>query len=141
MTSDDTGMSGEGRLKARRAQFYRYLALAFLGAALIGFASGLLVAQTESGAVLPWIMLAVAGVTALVFAWFTRDYFRRIDELDLMDNLWAHTTGLYGGMIVFALWFLLSELGLSGAPNAAGVVVSMLLITFATYGLRKLGLR
>ena len=83
----------------------------------------------------------VCVAVALAFAWFTYDYFRRVDELDRMDNLWAHLIGFYGGLIVFGVWYFLAELDLAAKPSAVATVAIMAGLTFVAYGLRKLGLR
>ena len=136
---DSTGtnheISGEARLRRRWRSFWRYLGVAFVASILVGAFSGALVDIYENGSI-PIIVLTVA-----VFAWFTRDYFKRVDELDLMDNLWAHLTGVYGGMIVFAVWYFTAELDLVAYPSAPAMMAIIVLIVFAVYGLRKLGWR
>jgi intracellular septation protein A len=141
MTKDDGNLSGEQRLKARRRRFYRYLAVAFVVSMIVGMLSGGLAAFYEDGAVPLWIPLVVCVAVALAFAWFTYDYFRRVDELDRMDNLWAHLIGFYGGLIVFGVWYFLAELDLAAKPSAVATVAIMAGLTFVAYGLRKLGLR
>ena len=140
MTDSDTP-SGEVRARARRNAFYRYLALAFLVALLVGLVSGVLLAGGSNGDIPQWVSLLTIVVVAIGFAWFTRDYFRRVDELDLMDNLWAHLVGFYGGLIVTSVWVFVALLGLAEMPGALAVVLSMSLLTVIAYGLRKLGLR
>lgn len=132
---------GEARARARRNAFYRYLALVFLIALLVGLVSGVLLAGGSNGDIPRWVSLLTIGVVAAGFAWFTRDYFKRVDELDLMDNLWAHLVGFYGGLIVTGVWVFVAQLGLAEMPGALAVVLSMTLLTFVAYGLRKLGLR
>ncbi|WP_370176969.1 hypothetical protein [Alteriqipengyuania sp.] len=141
MTSESVETSGEERLKSRRKRFWRYLGIAMVGAILAGLVSGTMTSLAENDFLPRWAALIAVAVVAVGFAYFTRDYFRRIDELDLMDNLWAHLTGLYGGLIVFAVWYFLAQLEYSGEPSAFAIIVAMMLITGASYGLRKLGLR
>lgn len=141
MTKSDPDLSGEARLKRRRSRFYRYLGLAFLVSIVAGMASGTMVSFYENGLIPLWLPLLAFAIAAAGLVWFTRDYFKRVDELDRMDNLWAHLIGLYGGFIVFCFWYLLADLGVTGEPSGLGVVGAMLLITFAAYGARKLGLR
>lgn len=141
MTMNDADMSGEVRHKRRRRRFYRYVALAFLASLFGGMVSGSMTRFYENGLIPLSIPLLAGAILVVGMLWFTRDYFRRVDELDLMDNLWAHLIGLYGGIIVFAVWYFLAGLGVTRGPSALAVVAAMLFITFAAYGVRKLGLR
>jgi len=139
--TDTNAPSGEARARARRKAFYRYFGLAFLVSLIVGLVSGGLVASYEDGVIPLWMPLLAIVAAALAMIWFTRDYFRRIDELDLMDNLWAHLAGLYGGVIVFWVWYFIAELGLVAPPEASAIIGSMILIVFVAYGARKLGWR
>ncbi|MEL7728474.1 hypothetical protein AAG612_02940 [Citromicrobium bathyomarinum] len=140
-TGTNREISGEARLRRRRRSFWRYLAVAFVASILVGAFSGALVDVYENGSIPLWLPVAIMVLAVTVFAWFTRDYFKRVDELDLMDNLWAHLTGVYGGMIVFAVWYFTAELDLVAYPNAPAMMAIIVLIVFAAYGLRKLGWR
>ena len=139
--TDTNPPSGEARARARRNAFYRYVGLTFLVSLLVGIVSGRLVGYYESGAIPLWVPLLAIAAVVLAMIWFTRDYFRRIDELDLMDNLWAHLVGLYGGVIVFGVWYFIAELGLVEHPEAFAIIGSMILIVFLAYAARKLGWR
>lgn len=141
MTDNDTLSSGEERLRKRRRAWWRYLALAFAASVVVGFATGFLTGSYESGAVPLWLPIGVGVLVLVLLAWFTRDYFRRIDEFDLMDNLWAHLIGMYAAISLFAGWYFLADLGLAEHPSALPIVVAMLVFTMLAYGLRKLGLR
>ncbi|GAB5347622.1 hypothetical protein [Alteriqipengyuania sp. 357] len=142
MTADEnTTGSGEERLKVRRHRFIRYFVIAIALSALAGLLSGALSKFYEAGDVPLWVPVLACLTVVVGLVWATWDYFRRIDELDLMDNLWAHTIGLYGGIIAFGVWFFLADLGVAETPNALAIVAVALIVTFAAYGLRKLGLR
>lgn len=141
MTDSDILSSGEDRLRRRRLAWWRYLALAFAGSVMIGFASGFMAGAYDSGAVPVWLPVAACIVAIALLGWFTHDYFRRIDELDLMDNLWAHLFGFYAGIALFGGWYFFADLGLTSYPTAPAIMLAMLLFTFAAYGARKLGLR
>ena len=91
----DNGHSGEARLRRRRRRFLSWMALATIGFAVLGAVSGYLYAASEGGAAAPWIVfpLALAAIVGLIV--FTLAYFRRVDEVDRQDNLWASLVGLY----------------------------------------------
>lgn len=141
MTKHDSSESGEARHNRRRNAFWRYLALAFSASILIGFLSGMASGMYASGDLPLWVPLLAGALAITGITWFSFDYFKRIDELDLMDNLWAHLAGMYGGIITIGGWYLLAELGLIRFPTAADTIIALLGFTFLFYGIRKLGLR
>ncbi|MEM7664540.1 MAG: hypothetical protein AAF250_01665 [Pseudomonadota bacterium] len=141
MTNSETSVTGEERLKTRRRSFWRYLVLAIVGFMIAGLVSGLSSSLFVVGVFPIWIPLVVGVLVLVAMIYFTWDYFRRVDELDLLDNLWAHLVGSYTAAFVFMGWYFLGELGLSGYPTAFGVICALLAGTFIAYGVRKLGLR
>ncbi|XUU60252.1 hypothetical protein ACRAQ6_11870 [Erythrobacter sp. HA6-11] len=138
---NDMSQSGEQRLKDRRRNFWRYVGIAIFVAMLAGFFSGFLMGTYENGEIGLWVPLSAGVVAIALWIWFSVDYFKRIDELDLMDNLWSHLIGVYGAVLTYASWFLLAELDVTPEPTAFGVVAAMLGFTFLAYGARKLGWR
>ncbi|WP_324260301.1 hypothetical protein U4960_08900 [Altererythrobacter sp. H2] len=143
MTVNDTAapVSGEARLKARRSAFFRYVALALLAGFVAGMMSGVAAAFVAEGILPGGLLIALWAVVILGFAWFTRDYFRRIDELDLLDNLWASTIGLYTYIVVFGSWYLFHDVGLASEPDQYAVMAATLIATTIAYLARKAGLR
>ncbi len=145
MTDTDTPISGpnagEARLKARRSAFWRYFGMALLIAFAAGMMSGVAAAMVENSVLPEWVLIGLWAITIAWFAWFCRDYFRRIDELDLMDNLWASTIGLYGYVVVFGSWFLFHDVGIAPPPDQIAIMLATLAIATAAYIARKLGWR
>ncbi|MEP3051333.1 MAG: hypothetical protein ABJP48_09540 [Erythrobacter sp.] len=143
MTSSDhpSPASGEEMLKSKRRSFWRYIALSMVLAMFAGLIGGVLNQLYLHGDVPLFIPLAAIAVVAIGFLWFSFDYFRRVDELDLQDNLWSHMVGFYGGLAFFGVWFFCADLGLADQPTALPVLAVMLVVTFITYLLRKMGLR
>lgn len=141
MTDNDTVLSGEARLKARRNAFLRYLGLFMVAGFAVGMMSGAAAALVEKGSLPTSALIAMWAVTIALFAWFCRDYFRRVDELDLLDNLWASTVGLYGYLVVFATWYLFNDVGIAPAIDPFAVMIATLAITAVAYLARKLGWR
>ncbi|WFL77006.1 hypothetical protein P7228_13565 [Altererythrobacter arenosus] len=139
--SKDAMPNGEKLLQTRRRKFWRYMSISLVVFGAAGFLSGYLTDAFQAGEVPLWLPLAVIAVTIVALIYSTRDYLRRIDELDLMDNLWAHLIGFYGGLISFGAWYLLAELGVTTQPNAEAIIIAALAVMLATYGLRKLGWR
>lgn len=139
--SDAEPLSGELKLKARRSAWIRYFIIAVLISFGAGLGTGYLSGLFESGKLPIWILYAAWAVVLAGLAWFTRDYFRRIDELDLADNLWSHLIGYYVTLWAFGLWYVLYDIGRAPEPSALPVIAFMLVTTFVVYGARKLGIR
>ena len=139
--SDLPAESGEGLLKERQKRFWRFTLGGAFVAALVGIATGSLFDWFAAGAISPvWLIVILAAMVA-VFVWFTIEYFRRVDELDWMDNLWAGHIGLYAYFIVTFCWYFLAEGGLVGQPQVLPILVAVSAAMFIAYGLRKLGWR
>jgi hypothetical protein len=145
MTDNDAALSsptsGEARLKAKRNAFLRYFSLAMLAGFAAGIASGVAAAMVEDGSLPKGVLIALWAVTIGLFVWFSRDYFRRVDELDLLDNLWASTIGLYGYIAVFGTWYLFHDVGIAPEMDQIAIMLATLAITTAAYIARKLGWR
>ena len=139
--SETTQMSGEQRLRKRRWALLRYSALGILGGMLVGMMSGMSAASYEDGNIPFGVIIAMIAVTAIGFIWFSMDYFKRIDEFDVLDNLWANTIGLYGGFIVLGSWYVLADMALVASPNAGAILGTFMGITLIAYLARKMGWR
>ena len=140
----DTDMmagSGEGRLKQKQRRFWRFTLGGALVAALLGFATGWLFDWFAASAVSPLWLIPVLGVMMAVFLWFSIEYFRRVDELDWMDNLWAAHVGLYAYFMVTFGWYFLFEGGLVREPEVMPIMLIVCIATAGSYFLRKLGWR
>jgi len=139
--NNEATLTGEERLKARRSRFLRFCAIGFLVAMLVGLLSGMSTQWYRDGTISIWILLAMLIAAIAGFVYFTYDYYRRVDELDLLDNLWANTAGLYGYFILFGSWFFLHDAGIVAPPNHLLIAVATMAILFIAYGIRKLALR
>lgn len=134
-------MSGEARLKARRRKYWTYFAIAMLASVMGGLVSGFSTKLYENGIIPVWMPIVAIVAVFSALAWACWDYFKRIDEIDLMDNLWAHTIGFYVGIIAFGVWFLIADLGVVPSPPGIAIAAIMLVATGIAYGLRKLNIR
>lgn len=142
MMADDVSQpTGEERLRSRRRTFLRYCLVAFGIALVAGSASGFLGALVADGVLPVWLIYIVSAAFVLAFTWFTRDYLRRVDELDLLDNLWAGLFGFSFYFVSFPVWNGLHQFGL--APPVDGWLLwsGSTIAMFAAYCVRKLGLR
>ena len=129
------------RFKARRMRLARYVLFGFLVAVALGMGTGFVGTMVTDGA-MPAAMLG--GIWTLVLAasiWFSRDYFRKVDELDLLDNLWASTIALYAFFGAAATWFVFHDAGLAPSPSYEAFGIFTFTILLMAYGARKLGWR
>lgn len=133
--------SGEARLRRRRKSFWRYVALAVLVAFVVGIASGVGVALVEEEILPGWVIYIAIALIVIGFAWFTRDYYRRVDELDLLDNLWAALVAIYFYVCALPVWFVLQDAGLAPEPDHWIIWGGTMIVMLVTYGVRKLGWR
>ena len=139
-TNDNT-VSGEQRLKARRSSFVRYLAIVMAASLAMGFATGRIEKLIQSGALAPWVMIVVITLLVAFFAWFAVDYFKRVDELDMQDNLWSSLIAFYFFLVAAPTWLFLHEAGLVPQPDLWVIWAVTVAFSLAVYGARKLGWR
>lgn len=141
MANDVPQPTGEERLRARRRTFIRYCLVAVAIALAAGLASGFVGALVQDGELPAWLVYVSSALFVIGFAWFTRDYLRRVDELDLLDNLWASLVGFFFYFAAFPVWNSLAQFGL--APPVDGWLLwgGSAIVMLITYFLRKLGLR
>ena len=144
MTDNDSPelpISGEQKLKSRRMAFYRYVATAGLIAAAIGFGGGSIISMVREGLIPGVVVLLLMVVVAVVFIWFCFDYFRRVDELDMMDNLWATMIGFYAYIVAFPSWSMLHDARVTSEPDQWAIWTGTIIVSVIAYFIRKLGWR
>lgn len=141
MTSTDPQISGETRLPARRLAYWRYLGIAFAVFLVAGIVSGAIGALVKTSLVPVAAMVGVWLVTTVGFAWFARDYFRPIDELDLLDNLCATTIAFYVYIITLGYWLGFSEIGLVAPTEQYTIAAIASAAAIIAYCARKLSWR
>lgn len=146
MTNPDSSLSGtpqsgEARLKARRSAFWRYVALSLAVSFTVGITAGMAAGLVSKGILPTALMIVLWLLTMIGFAWATRDYFRRIDEVDLQDNLWASTIGLYVYVVTLGSWVVFNEIDVLPAPQQYIIAAITFSSALVAYGIRKLGWR
>jgi hypothetical protein len=141
MNALENNVTGEARLKQRRRGFIKYVAIAMAIAFGAGIGSGVLGAFVALDRLPAWPLWIVWALVTAGFVWFSRDYFRRVDEVDLMDNLWASLIAFYVYVILFGSWWLFADLGLLGPMNHFAIFWVTLAAGIIAYVARKLGWR
>ncbi len=137
----DSVNSGETRMKIRRNRFYRFVALGMGASAILGIALGYTSDMFTDGRLPAWLLFALLALALVGCTWFCWSYFHRVDELDVMDNLWAALISIYFYMAAAPIWWLLHDVGVAPEVNHFAVYLATLGVNIATYSLRKLGLR
>lgn len=141
LSDDAASGSGEARLNRRRRSFWNYCLISVVIAMVVGMVNGVGAIMVERGQLTPWLLVAVGVLTLGGFTWFTRDYLRRIDELDLLDNLWACLIGFYCYIVALPSWYFLHDIGLVPEPDQYIIYAAILIVTTLAYLFRKLGWR
>lgn len=141
MISKDKPVSGETLYRAKRTKFIRYCAMLMLGCMALGAALGYFSSMAEDGALPGWIIITLLAATWVLAGYLTWDYFRRTDELDVADNLWAALFSMYFYIAAFPSWFILNDAEVTGPPDQWAIWIASMSVGFIVYLSRKLGLR
>lgn len=136
-----TTRSGEERHRARFQAFVRYCVLALLIAFAAGVVSGYIGGMVAEGQLPAWLIYVTTGALVAGFLWFMRDYLRRVDELDLQDNLWSGLVGFTFYYVAFPVWNTLAAYDLAPAVDNWTLWISTTIVMFVAYLLRKAGIR
>lgn len=132
---------GEVLERQRRKRFWGIVAFLVGLGALTGFFGGVYVGMNDAPGQ-PFVfppLLAWGGViaAALAFLYGTWAYFRAVDEVDLVDNLWGSTVGFYAYATLFGGWMALSLLEAAPAPNHVTIFLASLVAATVAYLYRK----
>lgn len=125
--------AGERQEQARRRRFLTIVAALCGMGAVVGSVGGYLFARSELTGqpvgVSPLIAWAAVIAAVLAFAYGCWVYYKTIDEVDLVDNLWGSTAGFYAYAVLFGSWFALDFV--DAAPSINHVAIFWVSLTFA----------
>lgn len=138
MTDTDTALSGELRHRARRRSFWTFSLAGIALAFPVGIATGYLLRQGQEGTYSPVAALILIALSLAAFVWFAIGYYRRVDELDFADNLWAAFIALHVLLVAYPVWKMLDILEMAPPPNAEQLWFGTIIACFVAYGWRKL---
>ena len=133
--------SGETRHRKHKNAYWTFVGLGIVAALVAGLASGTISAQVEQGLLPDWAIFGILTVTAILFVWFSFKFYTKVDELDLMDNLWGNTFGLYAYVIVLTGWMALHQAGVAGPPVQWLILMVTIAVALIAYTARRIGLR
>ena len=125
MTENNLTDPGEGeRAEAqRRKTFWTGLGVIMVGGTVTGLLTGISAAHNDYKADAIWtdvpqpFAIALIAASLIAFLYGSWRFFRAIDEVELVDNLWASTAAYYAYATLFPLWWVLAKIGVLPAPN------------------------
>lgn len=120
MTERDENLGdGERAERRRRRRFWGLVATLLLAGMIAGGVAGFFMQQEAANGTavltptLAWVAIIVMAALFIALCWI---YAVSIDEVDLLDNLWASTAGFYVYAILYPSW-----VGLAAAKAAPPV--------------------
>jgi len=136
-------MDGEQLHVAQRRRFWRTLGIAGIGGIPVGFAVGFGAGYTggDFDAFWNWapdglvIALLVFSLAAILYGSWR--FYKSIDEVELLDNLWASSTAYSAYVLLFPLWWVLGKTGMAPPPNDWLIFLAALGAGLAFYLWRK----
>ena len=134
-------MEGESLHAQHRRGFWRTLAIAGIGAVPIGFAVGFGIGYGDPDTFWnwapDWLVLLLLGVAVMTLLYASWRFWRSVDEVERLDNLWgsAMAYGVYA--MLFPAWWVLAKSGMTSEPNDWTIFVVALVAGMAFYFGRK----
>lgn len=133
--------TGERLEQKRRKRYWGIIAFLIGLGAVSGFSAGVYVGITESSGepfVLPaWMAWVGVSLAAIAFLYGSWSYFRAVDEVDLMDNLWASTVGFYAYAALFGGWVALDVVAAAPPANHLVIFFATIIVATIAYVFRK----
>ncbi|MDQ3078752.1 MAG: hypothetical protein M3R03_01980 [Pseudomonadota bacterium] len=145
MMGDVMDEIGEGeRLAAqRRRKFWGTIGVFFVAGAVAGVVIGFQ-SQDEVDTIddvwtniprsLALSLVAVLLISFLYGGWI---FYKAIDEVELVDNLWGSTAAYYAYATLFPLWWVLAKIGVAPRPDDWAIYFAALIGGGMAYGWRK----
>ena len=136
-------MDGERLHQTQRKRFWRNLLAVGLAGAPIGFAVGFGAGYSRGDLdafwnwAPDWLVIGLLGFAIVGFSFGTWRFYRSIDEVELLDNLWSSLAAYYVFALLFPVWWVLGKAGISGEPNYWIIFFAALVLGLATYLFRK----
>lgn len=132
-----TEPTGEQREAKRRRNFWLMTGGLMAAGMIAGMLSGLF--EKDSGLTLdPAWAVAFILIIFVTFVWLSIVFFKRVDELELADNLWAGLFGIYFYIAAQPSWHVLHQVDLVGPIQPWPIYFATLFVSIAAYLGRKL---
>jgi hypothetical protein len=116
-------MEGEKLHSEYRRRFWRTLAIAGIGGVPIGFAVGFGAGYSEGDLDAfwnwspDWLVIALLGLALATIIYGSWRFYRSIDEVELLDNLWGSSAAYSAYALIFPTWWVLGKAGITAEPN------------------------
>lgn len=140
-SQSDSRSEGEILHARHRARFWKLIGA--LG--LVGIVGGIVggYVRSHEGADTVGTGIGVAGVALAValMVYGTWKFFRTVDEVEVVDNLWASLIGFYVYAIMLPAWWALDKLGVAPEPNHWAIYATTITIAGFAYFYRKFASR
>ena len=120
MTEPDVGERQEAR---RRRIFRMSVGWLFVAGMVLGLFTGIAAASRDVEIGEIWtqipqsLALSVIAVSLAIFLYGSWRFYKAIDEVELVDNLWGSTAAYYAYAILFPLWWALGKAGVLPEPS------------------------
>ncbi len=85
----------------------------------------------------PAVTIGLLALAVLGFLWGCWIFFKNIDEVEIVDNLWGSTAGFYFYMIAFPVWWVLWKAQLANEPSDWIILAATLAFGTIVYLYRK----
>jgi hypothetical protein len=138
-------MLGEGERaeRLRRRKFWSAVGVTAVLGLPIGFVLGRAAGRnggsmSDAFAGLPaTVTIGLLAFALAGFLWGCWLFYKSIDEVEIVDNLWGSTAGFYIYMILFPVWWVLWKAGVAGEPHDWIILASSLGFGTLVYFYRK----
>lgn len=141
----DSTMLGEGERaeRLRRRKFWGAIGATAIFGLPIGFFLGRSAGRNGGSmseaftGLPPEVTIGLLALAVLGFLWGCWIFFKNIDEVEIVDNLWGSTAAFYFYMIAFPVWWVLWKAQLSKEPNDWIILAATLAFGTIVYLYRK----
>ena len=134
MMGDAMTSTGEGeRREARRRRiFWLSVGGLFAGGMVMGVFTGFTAAHNDVAFEEIWtqipqrLAIGVIAVSVALFVYGCWRFYKAIDEVELVDNLWGSTASYYVYAILFPVWWALGKANVLPEPSDWGIYFAAL---------------
>ena len=136
-------MEGENLHEQSRTRFGRSLAIVGIGAAPSGAGVGWGIGHSKGdfdafwNAAPDWLVLALLALAAVTLLYGSWRFYRSVDEVEMLDNLWGSAAAYGAYSMLFPAWWALDRAGITGEPNHWLIFLVALGVGLAAYLGRK----
>ncbi|QNN66101.1 hypothetical protein H9L12_06425 [Sphingomonas rhizophila] len=134
---------GEKLHAEQRRKFWRNLMIVGAFGAPLGFGVGFGFGKSRGDfdafwtMVPQWLVVALVALSVGGLLYGSWRFYRSIDEIELVDNLWSSVAAYAAYAVIFPAWWALGKAKVTPEPNDWAIYLAALVIGLAAYGKRK----